>query len=171
MSPALPPLTLVLGGQRSGKSAFAEDLIGDVPAIYLATGEALDDEMTDRIARHRDRRGNSWTAIEEPLDISGALKRHDRAGRPILLDSLGMWVANLLGGKKNVADEITGLIKTVKILTCPLVIVSDEAGLGVIPDNAQARAYLDAIGTANQMVASAADNVVMVVAGLPQELK
>ena len=171
MIAALPSLSLVLGGQRSGKSAYAEALIGDAPAIYLATGEALDDEMKSRIARHKDRRGASWTAVEEPLDISGALVRNDQPGRPILLDSLGMWVANLLGGEKDVARETSGLINALKNLTCPLVIVSDEAGFGVVPDNALARQYLDALGTANQAVATAADSVTLIVAGQPLKLK
>ena len=164
-------MTLVLGGQRSGKSAYAEGLIGDAVALYLATAEALDTEMEDRIARHRQRRGASWTAVEEPLDISGALRGHDKTGRPVLLDSLGMWVANLLESGKNVAEETAGLIKAVKIITCPLVIVSDEAGLGIIPANALARDYLDALGTANQAVAAAANSVVLVTAGLPLTLK
>ena len=150
----LPPVTLVLGGQRSGKSAYAENLIGSAEAIYLATAEALDEEMEDRVARHRDRRGDHWTVVEEPLDLAGALSRLQATSRPVLLDSLGMWVANLLGAGKNVADETSGLIKIVKTLTCPLVIVSDEAGLGIIPDNALARSYLDALGTANQMIAA-----------------
>ena len=171
MSNALPTLTLVLGGQRSGKSAYAENLIGDEKAVYLATGEALDSEMADRIDRQRRRRGGHWTAVEEPIDVAGALLRHDQFGRPVLLDSLGMWVANLLGAQKNVARETSGLIKAVESLTCPLVIVSDEAGLGVVPDNALARQYLDAVGSANQAVAAAADRVVMVIAGLPQILK
>lgn len=170
-SPPLPPLTLVLGGQRSGKSVFAENLIGDAPAIYLATAEALDDEMKDRIARHRDRRGQGWTTVEEPIDLAGALKRHDSVGRPVLLDSLGMWVANLLGREKNVAIETSGLVNTLKDIAAPVVIVSEEAGLGVIPGNALARRYLDALGSANQMAAAAADSVVLMVAGLPQKLK
>ena len=167
----LPPLTLVLGGQRSGKSAYAEELIGDAAAVYLATGEARDDEMSDRIARHQDRRGDHWSVLEEPLDIATALDRLATSTDPVLLDSLGMWVANLLGSGKNVADETTGLIKVVKNITCPLVIVSDEAGLGIIPDNALARAYLDALGTANQAVAAAVDSVILVTAGLPLKLK
>ena len=167
----LPPLTLVLGGQRSGKSTYAENLIGDAEAIYLATAEALDGEMEDRISRHRDRRGDQWTAVEEPLAIAGALAAHDITARPVLLDSLGMWIANLLGAGKNVADETSELIKAVKTLTCPLVIVSDEAGLGIIPDNALGREYLDALGMANQMIAASADDVVLVIAGLPTKLK
>jgi len=167
----LPPLTLVLGGQRSGKSAYAENLIGEAPAVYLATGEARDAEMSDRIARHRQRRGDRWTAVEEPLDVAAALGRLEQTGHPVLLDSLGMWVANLLGSGKNVARETAGLIKTVKNLTCSLVIVSDEAGLGIIPDNALARKYLDALGAANQAIAAAADSVILVAAGLPLKLK
>ncbi len=168
----LPPLTLILGGQRSGKSAYAEGLIGPGrEALYLATGEALDEEMSERVARHRARRGDNWSTVEEPLDPAAALLRNDRAGRPVLIDSLAMWVANLLGRERDADAAIISLVRALEKVTSPVVVVSDEAGLGVVPDNALARRFLDRLGEANQAVAARADRVVFVAAGLPMVLK
>ncbi len=170
--PLLPPLTLVLGGQRSGKSAYAEGLIDDErEAIYLATGEAFDKEMARRVALHKKRRGDNWSTVEEPVDIIRALLEVDPAGKPILIDSLAMWIANLLGQGYDVKNEIFTLVETLESLTSPIVIVSDEAGLGVIPDNALARGFLDDLGELNQAIATLADRVVFVAAGLPLILK
>jgi len=167
----LPRLTLVLGGQRSGKSAYAESLIGDREAIYIATCEALDDEMAERIARHRARRGDNWTVVEECADTVAALKANDKPGRPQLIDSLGMWVANLLDADQDVAKEMKVLVQTLEELTSPVIVVSDETGLGVVPDNELARRFIDALGAANQTIAAKADRVVLVSAGLPMVLK
>ncbi len=168
----LPPLTLVLGGQRSGKSAYAEGLIGEAgKAVYLATGEALDGEMTDRVALHQARRGDNWTTIEEPIDIAGALVKNTDPDRLILIDSLAMWVSNLLGRGKDVPAEIISLVQALERVTSPVVCVSDEVGLGIIPDNALARRFLDELGAANQAIASRADTVVFIAAGLPMVLK
>ncbi|MDH5747964.1 MAG: bifunctional adenosylcobinamide kinase/adenosylcobinamide-phosphate guanylyltransferase [Rhodospirillales bacterium] len=172
LTPAsLAPLTLVLGGQRSGKSAYAESLIGhDRVAVYVATAEAGDREMAARIEIHRQRRGASWTTVEEPLDLAGALKALD-GGVPVLVDCLSIWAANLLAAGRDVAEETAGLVAVVKTLTFPVVMVSSETGLGVIPANALARAYLDAAGAMNQTVAAAAKRVVLVVAGIPVTVK
>ncbi len=170
--PALPALTLILGGQRSGKSAYAEGLIGITSqAVYVATGEALDGEMTARIALHRKRRGDNWTTLEEPLDLVGALAKSDEQGRPVLIDSLAMWVANLLQADKNVTEETLALVRALETIKSSVVIVSDEVGLGIIPGNALARSFVDALGTANQKIAAAAQRVIVVTAGLPQVLK
>jgi adenosylcobinamide kinase / adenosylcobinamide-phosphate guanylyltransferase len=168
----LPPLTLVLGGQRSGKSAHAEDLIDDRrAAVYLATGQALDAEMTKRIERHQKRRGPNWTTVEEPINIANALIESDSKDRPILIDSLAMWVANLLDQGYDVKNEAFTLAEALEGLTSPLVVVSDEAGLGVIPENVLARSFLDELGAVNQAIAARADKVVFVAAGLPVVLK
>ncbi len=168
----LPPLTLVLGGQRSGKSAYAEDLIGEGrEAVYLATGQALDDEMSERILRHQERRGHSWSTVEEPIDIADALLENDKNDHPVLIDSLAMWVANLLDQGYDVQSEAFALAETLENLTSPVVVVSDEAGLGVIPDNALARDFLDDLGLVNQTIAARAHRVVFVAAGLPLILK
>lgn len=174
ISPApapVAPLTLVLGGQRSGKSAYAEGLIGDeVAAVYLATAEPRDEEMAARIEAHKQRRGKSWTTLEEPLELTQVLKSLD-GGAPVLVDCLSIWASNLLAQGLDVARETEGLVAAVKILTFPVVMVSSETGLGIIPANALARAYLDAAGEMNQAIAAAADRVVFVAAGLPLILK
>lgn len=171
-SSTLPQLTLILGGQRSGKSAYGEGLIGsDQQAIYLATGQALDEEMTARVALHRKRRGANWTTVEEPLALEAALQEHDQEGRPVLIDSLAMWVCNLLDSDTDVESEIFALVEALKRIKSPVIVVSDEAGLGVIPDNVLGRNFLDQLGAVNQRVASHADRVVFVAAGLPMVLK
>jgi len=168
----LPPLTLILGGQRSGKSAYGEGLIGETcEALYLATGEALDSEMSARIAAHRARRGDNWTTLEEPLDIATALIDNDQQGRPVLIDSLAMWVANLLQGACDVEEETLALVRALESIKSPVIVVSDEVGLGVIPDNTLARNFVDALGSANQIIAAHAVRVVFITAGLAQDLK
>jgi adenosylcobinamide kinase/adenosylcobinamide-phosphate guanylyltransferase len=167
----LAPVTLVLGGQRSGKSAYAESLIeARGPGLYLATAEARDGEMAERIRHHRQRRGNRWQTVEEPLDLLGALRR---AGddRPVLVDCLTLWLSNLLGAKRDPAAETAKLVGGLTDVKAPLVFVSNEVGGGIIPDNALARAFADAAGRMNQAVAAAADRVVLVVAGIPVAVK
>jgi adenosylcobinamide kinase/adenosylcobinamide-phosphate guanylyltransferase len=172
LSGILPSLTLVLGGQRSGKSGHAEGLICfDQEALYVATAQALDKEMEERVGAHKNRRGKNWTTVEEPLDLATALLVNDKAGRPILIDSLAMWVSNLLGRGKEVEKQTLALIKALKNIKSPLVIVSDEVGLGIIPDNALARRFIDELGTLNQLIAARADTVIFVTAGLPTLLK
>lgn len=163
-------VTLVLGGQRSGKSAFAEQLLDAAPQkLYIATAEAGDGEMTDRIALHQARRGEGWQTVEAPLNIAGALAPAD--GRAVLLDCVSMWVANLLGAEKVPLDEMPPLIAALASTHSDVVLVSSEVGLGIIPDNALARAYADALGSVNQHLAVAANRVILVTAGLPHTLK
>jgi len=170
-SSTLPALTLVLGGQRSGKSAHGEALIGKADAVYLATCEILDGTMADRIARHQKRRGDHWITVEEPANLAAALVENDTAGRPILVDSLGMWISNLLGAGADPEAEISALASALKKLTCPVVMVSEETGLGIIPDNPLARDFIDALGLANQVIADQAERVVLIVAGQALTLK
>lgn len=172
LPPSLPPLTLIIGGQRSGKSAHAEGLIGNVqPAVYVATGEVRDDEMAERVALHQERRGDNWITAEEPVDLGRALLEHNQTGRPILVDSLAMWVANLIEEGYDLETELFGLVDALERLTSPVVLVSDEVGLGVIPNNALARSFVDELGYVNQSLAGRADRVVFVAAGLPLPLK
>lgn len=168
----LPKLTLILGGQRSGKSAYAESLLTN-GAVYLATGHASDDEMAGRIEAHQDRRGEGWVTVEEQLDIAHALTQAKKlhAGKPVLIDSLGMWVSNMLHAKKSPLLEAEALAQAMYEHPDPVIVVSDEVGLGVIPMNKLARSFVDALGFVNQITAAKADRVVLVVAGLPQELK
>ena len=172
MPETLPSLTLVLGGQRSGKSVYAEGLIClDRVALYVATAQTLDKEMKERVGAHKARRGKNWTTVEEPLDLASALLINDKAGRPVLIDSLAMWISNLLDSNKDVEKQILALVQAIEKIKSPLVIVSDEVGLGIIPDNALARRFIDKLGTLNQLISARADTVVFITAGLPMYLK
>ena len=168
----LPPVTLVLGGARSGKSAYAERLIEvHGPGLYVATAEAGDAEMAERIRRHQERRGGSWTTVEEPLDLAGALKATTAPGLAVLVDCLTLWLNNLMAAKRDVDAEVAGLLDVLGTLAAPVVLVTNEVGLGVVPDNVLARTFVDAAGLLNQAVAKAADRVVFVVAGTPLVFK
>ncbi|HEX9462795.1 MAG TPA: bifunctional adenosylcobinamide kinase/adenosylcobinamide-phosphate guanylyltransferase [Alphaproteobacteria bacterium] len=168
-SAALPRLTLVLGGARSGKSRYAEALVGRRPATYIATAEIGDAEMAERISVHRARRGANWTTHEAPLDLTGALAA--AAARPILVDCLTLWLSNLLLAGRDVSTEQAALLDRLSTLTAPTVLVANEVGLGIVPENALARAFRDHAGRLNQEIAAVADRVVFVAAGLPLMLK
>lgn len=169
---ALPPVTLVLGGARSGKSRFAEDLVAPAGGgTYIATAEARDAEMQARIAAHRDRRGPSWRTIEAPLDLVGALDRAEADGNPTILDCLTIWLSNLMEAERDIDSETTRLTSRLTSLGCPIVIVSNEVGQGIVPANALARRFRDHAGMLNQAVAAVADRVFFVTAGLPAQLK
>lgn len=160
-------VTLVTGGARSGKSALAERLTlrhGGTP-IYIATAEARDDEMADRIDRHRQRRGDGWQVIEEPSALAQTLIRSDGAGAR-LVDCLTLWLSNC-GDKADIA----GLADTLRDLRSPVVLVTNELGQGIVPDNALARRFRDRHGWMNQAIAAAADQVWMAVSGQPLQLK
>jgi adenosylcobinamide kinase/adenosylcobinamide-phosphate guanylyltransferase len=170
---ALPPVTLVLGGARSGKSRFAESLITAAPGpwVYLATGEDGDAEMAARIRRHRERRGEGWITIEESLDLPGALQRAAGEGRAVLVDCLTLWVSNLMAASRDVTAETERLIAALPQLAAPIIFVANEVGLGIVPDNALARAFRDEAGRVNQAVAAAATRVYFIAAGLPLVMK
>ncbi len=165
--------TLVLGGRRSGKSRFAEGLVlsSGLKPIYLATGRITDDEMRERVAVHRERRSSDWETVEEPLALADALRQTARKGRIVLVDCLTFWVTNLMMEKADVARECDGLVKQLGELTSPVVLVSNETGLGIIPDNKMAREFGDLAGTVNQNIAAYCDTVHFVAAGLPLTLK
>ncbi|WP_207458456.1 bifunctional adenosylcobinamide kinase/adenosylcobinamide-phosphate guanylyltransferase [Azospirillum sp. SYSU D00513] len=166
-------VTFVLGGARSGKSRFAEGLVTATPdrRVYIATGQAWDSEMAERIARHREERGQGWTTVEEPLDLSGALRRHAVAGTSVLVDCLTLWLSNLMSEEREAAAEARGLLAALADGEGRVVIVSNEVGLGIVPDNALARRFRDEAGRLHQAVAAAADRVVFVAAGLPLYMK
>ena len=167
-------LTLVLGGARSGKSAYAENLIEAAGGgIYLASAEALDDEMTDRISRHRARRGGNWETIEEPLEIAAVFARltGDKEKRPVLFDCLTLWLSNLLHRDRDIDTEMDDLAEALKAASFPIVAVSNEVGGGIVPDNRLARAFVDRAGLMNQHFAAIADRVILVTAGIPLQLK
>ncbi|MFT6076070.1 MAG: adenosylcobinamide kinase/adenosylcobinamide-phosphate guanylyltransferase [Yoonia sp.] len=168
----LPKLTLVLGGAASGKSVFAESLItkaGDCPT-YIATAQVYDEEMAQKVVRHREMRGTSWYTIEEPVEIAAAIKTAP-AGQPILIDCATLWLTTLILGELDVAARSSALLETMRKAANPIVIVSNEVGQGIVPDNALSRQFRNAQGTLNQQIALEADLVVVVMAGLPLVLK
>jgi adenosylcobinamide kinase/adenosylcobinamide-phosphate guanylyltransferase len=169
----LPPATLVLGGARSGKSAWAERLADSTAGlpIYLAPAEAGDAEMAERIRRHRERRGPRWRTIEEPLNICSALQRECRPGKVVLVDCLSLWLSNLMGAGRDIEQEVARLLAALGALEAPVVLVSNEVGMGIVPANALARDFRDDLGRLNQAVARVAELVVFVAAGLPLALK
>jgi adenosylcobinamide kinase / adenosylcobinamide-phosphate guanylyltransferase len=165
-------IILITGGARSGKSARAEVRALSFPGTptYIATAEALDAEMRDRIEKHRARRGTSWLERETPLELVAALNETDGAGAR-LVDCLTLWLSNLLHAGRNWATEAEGLADALARQKSPVVLVTNEVGLGIVPDNALARQFRDAAGMVNQMVARVADEVEFVVAGLPMRVK
>lgn len=169
----LPGLTLILGGARSGKSAYAERLVeARGGGVYLATAEALDGEMQERVKLHRDRRGDQWQTMEEPLDLSGAIERAaSEYCSAILVDCLTLWLSNLMAAERDIEQETGTLVSALSGCQVPVIMVSNEVGLGIVPENALARAFRDEAGRMNQRLAEVADRVVFVAAGLPLVMK
>ncbi len=165
---------LVLGGARSGKTGFAEHLAmraGDSP-LYLATALALDDEMRERVRLHRQQRHKRFSTLEEPLALPGALETAARTHDVILVDCLTLWITNLLGANRNVAEAVDELAAALDgIEASRVILVSNEVGLGIVPDNALARTFRDLAGAAHQRLAEICTDVHFVVAGLPMTLK
>ena len=168
----LPQLTLVIGGAGSGKSAHAERLLTDTarPLLYIATGQAFDDEMRGKIATHQARRGAVWRTIEAPLDLPAALAQA-RADEAVLVDCATMWLTNHIFAESNLEVEEPLLIKALRACPAPVVVVTNEVGAGIVPENALARRFRNAQGALNQRLAGAADSVIAVMAGLPLVLK
>lgn len=164
-------ILLVTGGARSGKSALAEQraLAHCGHATYIATAQAFDGEMEERIARHRARRARGWTTVEAPLDLAGALHVHDDA--PCLVDCLTLWLTNLMLAERDWQGEAQALLAALSARASPVVLVTNEVGGGIVPDNALARAFRDAAGLLNQQVAALADEVILAVCGLPMRVK
>jgi adenosyl cobinamide kinase/adenosyl cobinamide phosphate guanylyltransferase len=163
----IPPVTLVLGGARSGKSFHAESLVEASPGpwVYVATAQAFDAEMRARLAEHRARRPPGWRTVEEPLDLPAALGHEG----PMLVDCLTLWLTNLmLAGRE---ADWPALLAAIDARRAPTVFVSNEVGLGIVPDNALARAFRDAAGRLHQRIAARADRVLFMVAGLPMTVK
>ena len=170
---ALPPLTLVLGGARSGKSRYAESLVQgqDGACIYLATAEAGDEEMAERIRAHQERRGRRWKTVEVPFDLVAGLEAAVGRDRCVLVDCLTLWLSNLMAAGRDIDAETRLLTAALPNLAGRAVFVSNEVGLGIVPDNALARRFRDLAGRLNQAVAGAAQSVVFMAAGLPIHLK
>ena len=162
---------LVLGGARSGKSRQAERIVTafSAPFRYLATGQVLDDEMRERVTAHRQRRDERWQTVEVPVRLAAALD--DAGDRPVLVDCLTLWLTNLLLGEHDVGQAVSGLMDALARRRAPTVLVGSEVGMGIVPENALARRFRDEAGLLHQRIASAADRVVLVVAGLPLVVK
>lgn len=165
-------ITLITGGARSGKSRHAEARALSLPGrpVYIATAEVMDTEMAARVAEHRARRGGCWAEYPAPLELAAALSATDGNG-PRLVDCLTLWLSNLMHAGRNPAVSVKALLDALKLQRAPVVLVSNELGLGIVPDNALARGFRDAHGRMNQEIAAAADEVTFVVAGLPLKLK
>jgi adenosylcobinamide kinase/adenosylcobinamide-phosphate guanylyltransferase len=171
----------ITGGARSGKSRFAEQLAAGygAPLGYLATAQSLDDEMGQRIRKHQRRRGDAWKTIEEPLHLSQALTLNDGRFNVILVDCLTLWLSNLLllddepreESETRVMDAVQLLAKTLRNMTTPVIIVTNEVGMGIVPENRLARIFRDIAGQANQIIAAAAGEAWLVASGIPLRLK
>ena len=182
-------ITLVLGGARSGKSRHAEELAlaRPAPRFYLATAEARDDEMVERIREHRRRRAEAWITIEEPLELPAALAlqlgwglwlmpaalaRHGAdPASTLLIDCLTLWLSNLMGAGRDIEAATAELVAACDAVRGHAIFVSNEVGLGIVPDNALARAFRDHAGRLNQAIAARADRALFIAAGLPLILK
>jgi adenosylcobinamide kinase/adenosylcobinamide-phosphate guanylyltransferase len=165
---------LILGGARSGKTGFAERMAmraGEAP-LYLATAQALDTEMAERVRLHQEQRHKRFSTLEEPVALSQALKAATRKHDVILVDCLTLWITNLLGTNENIAEAVDELVATLTEITgTRVLLVSNEVGLGIVPDNAMARMFRDLAGAAHQRLAEICEEVHFIVAGLPMTLK
>jgi len=177
MSPPSFPIAcrsvLVLGGARSGKSAYAQSLAESArrEKLFLATAEPGDPEMAERIARHRADRGAGWRAQEEPLELTAALRAEARKDRVVLVDCVTLWLSNLMFAERDLDQEISALAKEIGTLNGPVILVSNEVGLGIVPETRLGREFRDWQGRANQQLAGICDAVVFVAAGLPTLIK
>lgn len=167
-------IELVLGGARSGKSRYAEELAhsSGKEVIYIATAQALDDEMGERIAHHRQSRPSNWPTVEEPLLLARVLADRDGAGQVLLVDCLTLWLTNLLLAEEGVFErETQALYAALPLLQARVILVSNEVGLGVVPLGELSRRYVDEAGRLNQRLAQLAERVTFCAAGLPLTLK
>ncbi len=182
-------ITFIIGGARSGKSSFALDEVSKLEGqrAYIATGEALDDEMQDRIRKHKDDRGPEWNTYEEPVEIAKILSDIKDKYSAIVIDCLTLWLSNVMIKTKTIEESIQELIDELNSFKNPsrvtnhlpadrhgasrLFIVSNELGMGIVPENAMAREFRDLTGFLNQKIAAIADEVYLVTAGIPLKIK
>jgi adenosylcobinamide kinase/adenosylcobinamide-phosphate guanylyltransferase len=168
-------LTFVIGGARSGKSRYGESVIATLPPpwqpswAYVATAEALDAEMAERIEAHRARRGPQWRTVEAPRDLAAALTECETT--PVLVDCLTLWLSNHMLADANIELEMARLEAALTTAKTPIVLIANEVGSGIVPDHPLGRKFRDLQGVLNQRMAARADRVVLVVAGLPLALK
>lgn len=166
-------LTLVLGGARSGKSRYAQQRAEALAGrhVFIATAEAWDAEMAERIARHRADRDTRWETVDAPRDLAAALDAASGTGAVVLVDCLTLWASNLLLADADMEEATDELRAAIARFDGGLILVANETGFGIVPDNALARRFRDAAGRINQAVAATADEVMLVVAGLPMRVK
>jgi adenosylcobinamide kinase/adenosylcobinamide-phosphate guanylyltransferase len=169
-------ITFITGGARSGKSAFAERLAAGISGkrAYLATAQALDAEMVARIEHHRKRRGNAWDTYEEPLAVAELLQKLSGRYGVVLLDCLTLWLSNVMAhtdGDDEVFRQSGMLVEAVKNVNGTCIIVSNEVGLGIVPDNPLARRFRDLAGFVNQRIAQVADDAYLLTSGIPLKIK
>jgi len=170
--------TLIIGGCRSGKSSMAIDLANKYGAsekkIFIATCVPLDTEMQDRVQKHKDERDNLWQTLEIPVNLSQAIRENSPNADIILIDCITLWINNLLMGtcdNKTISDNIQDLVCALDAACCPVIMVSNEVGAGIVPENALARLFRDYAGFANQQIAKQARTVIWMVAGIPVTIK
>ena len=169
-------ITFITGGARSGKSAFAEKLAGECAGkrAYLATAQALDAEMVERIEHHRRRRGDAWDTFEEPLAVAELVRKLSGRYQVLLLDCLTLWLSNVMartGSDREIGSQVDDLTAALRGFGGSVLVVSNEVGLGIVPDNALARRFRDLAGFANQKVAQASDDAYFLAAGMPMKIK
>jgi len=165
---------LVLGGCRSGKSRYAQErceAFSGGTLAYIATAQAFDVEMEERIARHQRERGSRWLTIDAPMDLAGALSETAGRADAILVDCLTLWLSNLMLAQADIAAARTSLADAVAACPVPVILVANEVGLGIVPDNALARRFRDEAGRLNQHMATLCREVILLAAGLPLTLK
>jgi adenosylcobinamide kinase/adenosylcobinamide-phosphate guanylyltransferase len=172
-------ITIVIGGCRSGKSRYALDLAGKLSEnkkIFIATCLPQDEEMRQRVARHQKDRGKTWITLEVPIDLPETVTQNSSRGDVILVDCLTLWISNLLTktretSEREVIESVDNLTRALQTVKCPVILVSNEVGTGIVPENQLARQFRDIMGMANQRVAACADGVIWMVAGIPVKIK
>lgn len=174
----MPEIFLILGGVRSGKSVYAENIAENIAKkagqrkIYLATAATLDVEMEARVKTHRLRRDDSWQTIEEQVEISKIIDLYKTiSGTIILVDCLTLWLSNIMHLNMDIMQQIDVLVTSLKNAQCTIILVSGEVGMGIVPENALSRQFCDYLGIINQQIAKIAGKVVLVVAGMPVIVK
>ncbi|MEP2102016.1 MAG: bifunctional adenosylcobinamide kinase/adenosylcobinamide-phosphate guanylyltransferase [Parasphingorhabdus sp.] len=166
-------ITLILGGTRSGKSSFAQKMAEESgrQLIYIATAEAFDEEMTDRIARHQQDRGPVWQTVEEPLDLAAAITAHSSQQTTVLVDCLTIWLSNIMLADQDITAALDALGQALSNASGPVILVSNEVGSGIVPETPLGRQFRDEAGWMNQRMAAVAGDVALITAGLPLWLK
>ncbi|MBR9866572.1 MAG: bifunctional adenosylcobinamide kinase/adenosylcobinamide-phosphate guanylyltransferase [Oceanospirillales bacterium] len=163
----------IIGGARSGKSSYAENLARNSGSdvIYIATAQAYDDEMQRRIQQHKNQRPGAWVTVEEPIEISDVIRNESAVNNCLLIDCLTLWVTNLLSADKDITDYKDRLVDAIGRVKGDIILVSNETGMGVVPMGELTRRYCDEAGWLHQKIAALADQVVLMVAGIPVVIK